>query len=225
MPATPRPTARRRRPSSPAPIRTSRACWKASSPPIRRSIRSSRTPGSSACAAGCRGIAMSASSGAPACSAPSTATTSIRSPTRSPAAATSTTSATRCGRASKSVAGTRTTRWMVYANYAFVHATFQSSLHHALARTILVAFECEDGPGSPPSDEEPNCVQVNAGDTNPGRSAQPLQDGLRLPDHAAVEIRRRPRRRLEPVLLSATKATTTRRWAATPRSTCTRSTT
>ena len=50
--------------------RTSRACSKASSPPIRRSTRSSRTPGSSACAAGCRDTAMSASSGAPACSAP-----------------------------------------------------------------------------------------------------------------------------------------------------------
>jgi outer membrane receptor protein involved in Fe transport len=31
-----------------------------------------------------------------------------------------------------------------------------------------MAFECADGPGSPPSDDEPNCLQVNSGDRIPG---------------------------------------------------------
>ncbi len=58
-------------------------------------------------------------------------------------------------------------RWMLYANYALVHATFQSSFILPSPDNPL-AFECEDGPGSPPSDDEPNCLQVNDGDRIPG---------------------------------------------------------
>ncbi len=58
-------------------------------------------------------------------------------------------------------------RWMVYANYAFVHATFQSSFILPSPDNPL-AFECDDGPGSPPSDDEPNCLLVNDGDRIPG---------------------------------------------------------
>ena len=53
-------------------------------------------------------------------------------------------------------------RWMIYANYALVHATFQSSFILPSPNNP-VAFECgEDG------DEELTCVQVNSGDRIPG---------------------------------------------------------
>jgi outer membrane receptor protein involved in Fe transport len=58
-------------------------------------------------------------------------------------------------------------RWMIYANYALVDATFQSNFVVPSPNNPL-AFECEDGPGSPPSDDEPNCVQVQSGDRIPG---------------------------------------------------------
>ena len=59
------------------------------------------------------------------------------------------------------------TRWMLYANYALVEATFQSSFILPSPDNPL-AFECAAGPGSPRSDDEPNCLQVNPGDRIPG---------------------------------------------------------
>ncbi len=54
------------------------------------------------------------------------------------------------------------TRWMVYANYALVHATFQSSFVLPSPNNP-VAFECGEDDG-----EELTCVQVNDGDRIPG---------------------------------------------------------
>jgi outer membrane receptor protein involved in Fe transport len=68
-------------------------------------------------------------------------------------------------------------RWMVYANYAFVHATFQSSFILPSPDNPL-AFECEDGPGSPPSDDEPNCLLVNDGDRIPGAPLSRFKTGF-----------------------------------------------
>ena len=61
-------------------------------------------------------------------------------------------------------------RWMLYANYALVDATFQSSFIVASPNNpSSAAFNCLDGPPGPPLDpDEPICVQVNAGDTIPG---------------------------------------------------------
>ncbi|HEY7670483.1 MAG TPA: TonB-dependent receptor, partial [Hyphomicrobium sp.] len=58
-------------------------------------------------------------------------------------------------------------RWLLYANYALVHATFESSFV-VPSPNNPVAFTCDDGPGSPPSADEANCVQVNDGDRIPG---------------------------------------------------------
>jgi hypothetical protein len=59
---------------------------------------------------------------------------------------------------------------MLYANYALVDATFQSSFIVASPNNpSSAAFNCLDGPPGPPLDpDEPICVQVNAGDTIPG---------------------------------------------------------
>ena len=59
------------------------------------------------------------------------------------------------------------TSWMIYANYALVEATFQSAFILPSPDNPL-AFECLAGPGSPRSDDEPNCLQINAGDRIPG---------------------------------------------------------
>ena len=53
-------------------------------------------------------------------------------------------------------------RWMIYANYALVHATFQSSFVMPSPNNP-VAFECGDD-----DDEELMCIQVNKGDRIPG---------------------------------------------------------
>jgi iron complex outermembrane recepter protein len=53
-------------------------------------------------------------------------------------------------------------RWMLYANYALVHATFQSSFVLPSPNNP-VAFECGEADG-----EELTCVQVNDGDRIPG---------------------------------------------------------
>lgn len=53
-------------------------------------------------------------------------------------------------------------RWMIYANYALVHATFQSSFILPSPNNP-VAFECGEDGG-----EELTCVQVNSGDRIPG---------------------------------------------------------
>ena len=53
-------------------------------------------------------------------------------------------------------------RWMVYANYALVHATFQSSFVLPSPNNPA-AFECGEDDG-----EELTCVQVNDGDRIPG---------------------------------------------------------
>lgn len=53
-------------------------------------------------------------------------------------------------------------RWMIYANYALVHATFQSSFVLPSPNNPL-AFECGEDDG-----EELTCVQVNDGDRIPG---------------------------------------------------------
>jgi outer membrane receptor protein involved in Fe transport len=55
-------------------------------------------------------------------------------------------------------------RWMMYANYAFVQATFESSFIMPSPNNPM-AFEC----GEPePGEEALSCVQVNAGDRIPG---------------------------------------------------------
>lgn len=60
-------------------------------------------------------------------------------------------------------------RWLLYANYALVDATFQSSFVIASPNNPSpAAFNCEDGPGTPVDPDEPLCVQVNSGDTIPG---------------------------------------------------------
>jgi iron complex outermembrane receptor protein len=53
-------------------------------------------------------------------------------------------------------------RWMIYANYALVHATFQSSFLLPSPNNPA-AFECGEDDG-----EEITCVQVNDGDRIPG---------------------------------------------------------
>jgi hypothetical protein len=53
-------------------------------------------------------------------------------------------------------------RWMIYANYALVHATFQSSFILPSPNNPA-AFECGEDDG-----EELTCVQVNDGDRIPG---------------------------------------------------------
>ena len=53
-------------------------------------------------------------------------------------------------------------RWMIYANYALVHATFQSSFILPSPNNPS-AFECGENDG-----EEVTCVQVNSGDRIPG---------------------------------------------------------
>jgi iron complex outermembrane receptor protein len=61
------------------------------------------------------------------------------------------------------------TRWMLYANYAFVHATFQTPFVIPSPNNPSAAvFNCEDGPGVPVDPDEALCVQVNDGDTIPG---------------------------------------------------------
>ena len=69
-------------------------------------------------------------------------------------------------------AGVRYTdpRWMLYANYALVDATFQSNFIVASPNNpSAAAFNCADGPPGPPVDAaEPICVQVEKGDTIPG---------------------------------------------------------
>jgi outer membrane receptor protein involved in Fe transport len=60
-------------------------------------------------------------------------------------------------------------RWMLYANYAFVHATFETPFVIPSPNNPSAAvFNCEDGPAAPVDPDEPLCVQVNAGDTIPG---------------------------------------------------------
>jgi iron complex outermembrane recepter protein len=68
-------------------------------------------------------------------------------------------------------AGVRYTdpRWMIYANYALVDATFQNAFVVASPNNPSpAAFNCADGPPGPPVGGEPICVQVNKGDTIPG---------------------------------------------------------
>jgi outer membrane receptor protein involved in Fe transport len=60
-------------------------------------------------------------------------------------------------------------RWMLYANYAFVHATFETPFVIPSPNNPSAAvFNCADGPAAPVDPDEPLCVQVNAGDTIPG---------------------------------------------------------
>jgi len=60
-------------------------------------------------------------------------------------------------------------RWMLYANYALVDATFQSAFIVASPNNpSAAAFNCDDGPPGPPDPDEEVCVQVNKGDTIPG---------------------------------------------------------
>jgi outer membrane receptor protein involved in Fe transport len=62
------------------------------------------------------------------------------------------------------------TRWMSYANYAFIDATFQTPLIVASPDSPnAAAFNCEDGPPGPPADpDEAVCIQVSKGDRIPG---------------------------------------------------------
>jgi iron complex outermembrane recepter protein len=61
-------------------------------------------------------------------------------------------------------------RWLVYANYALVDATFQSEfVIPSPNNPSSAAFNCDTGPPGPPVDPaNPVCVQVNEGDRIPG---------------------------------------------------------
>jgi len=61
-------------------------------------------------------------------------------------------------------------KWMIYANYALVDATFQSNFIVASPNNPSpAAFNCDTGPPGPPVDpDNPVCVQVSKGDTIPG---------------------------------------------------------
>ena len=60
-------------------------------------------------------------------------------------------------------------QWLIYANYAFIDATFRTAnIFASPDNPSDAAFNCEDGPGSDPVDDEPRCIQVNKGDRLPG---------------------------------------------------------
>ncbi len=61
-------------------------------------------------------------------------------------------------------------KWMLYANYALVDATFESNfIIPSPNNPSTAAFNCEAGPPGPPVDaDDPVCVQVSKGDTIPG---------------------------------------------------------
>jgi len=68
-------------------------------------------------------------------------------------------------------AGVRYTdpRWLIYANYALVDATFQSSfIIPSPNNPSSAAFNCDAVAGAPVDPDEPLCVQVNSGDRIPG---------------------------------------------------------
>ena len=61
-------------------------------------------------------------------------------------------------------------KWMIYANYALVDATFQSNfIIPSPNNPSPAAFNCDAGPPGPPvNPDDPVCVQVSKGDTIPG---------------------------------------------------------
>jgi outer membrane receptor protein involved in Fe transport len=61
-------------------------------------------------------------------------------------------------------------KWLIYANYALVDATFQSAFIIASPNNPSpAAFNCDVGPPGPPVDpDDPICVQVEPGDRIPG---------------------------------------------------------
>jgi outer membrane receptor protein involved in Fe transport len=70
-------------------------------------------------------------------------------------------------------------RWMLYANYAFVHATFETPFVIPSPNNPSAAvFNCADGPAAPVDPDEPLCVQVNAGDTIPGSPQSRFKAGF-----------------------------------------------
>lgn len=71
----------------------------------------------------------------------------------------------------------RDRRMSAYANYAFVDATYRTA-NIINSQDNPAAFECDNGPGSPPDDEEPNCIQVNPGDRLPGVPRHRFKLGL-----------------------------------------------
>ena len=102
-------------------------------------------------------------------------------------------------------------------------ATFQSSFILPSPDNPL-AFECAAGPGSPPSDDEPNCLQVNSGDRIPGVPLSRFKTGF---DYLIT-----PQWKFGADLVAASsqfffgdEANLNAPLAATPRSTCTPSTT
>jgi outer membrane receptor protein involved in Fe transport len=58
-------------------------------------------------------------------------------------------------------------RWMIYANYALVSATFETGFI-VPSPNNPTAFSCANGPGSAFDPNEANCVQVQPGDRIPG---------------------------------------------------------
>lgn len=67
--------------------------------------------------------------------------------------------------------------WQAYANYAYVDATFRTA-NILSSPDNPSAFSCEDGPGSAPEDDEPNCIQVSSGDQLPGVPRHRFKAGL-----------------------------------------------
>jgi outer membrane receptor protein involved in Fe transport len=67
--------------------------------------------------------------------------------------------------------------WSAYANYSFVDATFRSA-NILSSPDNPAAFNCDNGPGSAQIDDEPNCIQVNAGDQLPGVPRNRFKAGL-----------------------------------------------
>ena len=128
------------------------------------------------------GTAARTSSGASASSTPTTKTTSSRSRTRSRVAASSRTSATRGGRAFEASVAYRAPRFLTYATYAFVDATFQSTEHHSLGeqpggRRLRVTARPERRGGR----RERSDLRGRAARRPPARHpATPLQGRVRL---------------------------------------------
>ncbi len=64
--------------------------------------------------------------------------------------------------------GYQTRTFSVYSSYAFIDATYQDDLILPAPNTPEGTFNCDDGPGGPSDDDEPQCQFVRDGDSLPG---------------------------------------------------------
>jgi outer membrane receptor protein involved in Fe transport len=64
--------------------------------------------------------------------------------------------------------GYQTRKFSVYSSYAFIDATYQDDLILPAPNTPEGTFNCDDGPGGPSDDDEPQCQFVRDGDSLPG---------------------------------------------------------